>query len=173
MTQFILDIETTGLTPITRVCGEQINVNKIICISLLNLENSSVISYYGEDENKILQQFWNSIKTSDLIVGFNIEFDLSFIRVKSLLNGVKFTKNPAEIKIIDLREVIYPNNKYGVGKLRDFCDLLLIPYTTHNGSEMNELYCKRDWKEIKAHCEEDVKITYELYKKLKDLNFIN
>ena len=172
----VFDIETLGVFPLEKEKNTEervIKSNKIIAISLLDIDSDIPISFYGEDEKEILEQFWNAIKNEKTLVGFNcISFDISFILVRSLLNGVKISENFKNLKIVDLRKIIYPYNDFGVGGLRDFCDYLSIPYTSKNGSEMLELYKNKDWEEIKKHSEEDVKITKALYQKCIECNMI-
>jgi len=173
----IFDIETLGLLPLEKEKNSDeiiIKSNKIIAISLLDIDSDSPISFYGDDEKKILEQFWNAVKNETTLVGFNcIAFDISFILIRSLLNGVRISDNFKNLKIIDIRKVIYPYTDFGVGRLRDFCHYLSIPYTSKDGCEMKKLYEEKNWEEIKKHSEEDVLITKKIYEKCVSCNMLN
>ena len=91
--------------------------SKIIALGIRHNNQNKV--FMGEDEKKILEEFWNewrSIKTiTTKVVGFSIiNFDLPFITTRSLINDVVIS--PFLIKsIIDLRDKI---NAYRYGKSR-------------------------------------------------------
>lgn len=182
----IIDIETSGIETIEKVLipspedstklidsGER-KLNVITCISCLDLNSEKIISFYGENEKEIIEKFLNYVKDEQSLVGFNIDFDLNFIRVKALLNNIKLTnmfKGAKFLKIYDLRFIIN-SNKYAHGRLQDYCRFLGIEVKTHNGEKMVEYYKNKEFDKIKEHCEEDVLNTKKLYIILKDLNFI-
>ena len=48
---FIFDVETSGLVAIK---------DRITCISLLNINHDTPISFFGENESLLLKQFWTA-----------------------------------------------------------------------------------------------------------------
>jgi len=164
--RMIFDVETTGLNPME---------DRITCISLLNLEHDKPVSFYGEDESLVLKQFWNAIKDNVETISFNGDgFDIAFVIKRSLINNVKVTN--LFKRHIDLRKVVnsfyFTYNKYDKGKLTDWGKILGIDVVTENGAEMIKHYEKKDWKTIKAHCEEDVVLTKALFTRCKECGLI-
>lgn len=163
--RFIFDIETTGLDPMK---------DRILCITLQNVEQDSPASFYGEDEKLILQQFWMAIGTCEAIIGFNSEdFDIPFLIKRSIINDVKVKK---DFISIDLRKVAngfkYSYNKYTTGKLKDWAEILGYFIQTEDGEMMPQYYEQKNWKAIRAHCEEDVLITHKLFHKINRCGLI-
>jgi uncharacterized protein YprB with RNaseH-like and TPR domain len=158
MTKFIMDIETNGLNPIK---------NRIISISLLEISNSIPTTFYGEDEKRTLEQFWNCIRDCEGVITFNGDsFDLPFIIARSLIHQVKIRK---DLKNLDLRKIVnsfwYSYEKHSNGTLRDWASILGFIVETEDGEKMIELYNKKNWKEIVFHNSEDVKITKLLHQR--------
>jgi len=164
--EIVFDVETTGLKPME---------DRITCISILNLEHNAPVSFYGENESLILKQFWNAIKDVTKAISFNGDgFDIAFLIKRSLINNVRVTnlfKNH-----IDLKKVVncffFTYNKYEKGKLTDWGKILGIKVITENGAEMIKHYEKKDWKTIKAHCEEDVMLTKALFMRCKECGLL-
>lgn len=142
---------------------------KIMCISLLNVNyETDAIVLCGDNEKLLLEQFWSSISSADELIGFNSNnFDLQYIIIRSLYHKLKIKK---DVKYVDVRDLIYLNNKYMKGNLSDFAGLLGIAVSTENGSKMREFYISKNWDKIKAHCVEDVSITKELYLRCRECN---
>ena len=120
-----------------------------------------------------MEDFWNAVDTEDSITGFNIEeFDLPFLCKRSLVNRVKIKA----LKTQDMRKIINSfficYQKQIEGKMHDWADLLNIPYETENGIMMLRYFENRNWEKIVAHCSEDVKVEYQIWKILKELNFL-
>lgn len=153
-TKFIYDIETTGLNPLS---------DRVLCISLRNVEHDLAVSFYGENEKRVLEQFANAIRSSEELIGFcNKQFDWLFVLQRCIVNNVKI-KN---IKQFDIREFVTQGNKFVKGTLRNWARELAFDINTLDGKNMKSMYEKKDWKAIKAHCEEDVNITHLLYTKV-------
>lgn len=155
---YIYDLESTGLEPFE---------HRILCISVMNLETNKITSFIGEDEKKLLEDFWKHVKDVRNLVGFNSNsFDYPFIIQRCLFYGVKVLKPIT----IDLRKestafwVSY--NKYAKGKLSQWAEKFGLPVDTKNGSKIPGLYIQRKWDEIKSHCEEDIIIIKALYDRL-------
>ena len=164
--EIIFDIETTGFDPMEK---------RITCISLINIEHDKPVSFYGEDESLILKQFWNVIKDGAKTISFNGDsFDIPFLIKRSLINNVPVTN--LFKKHIDLRKVAnsfyFTYKEHEKGKLTDWGKILGIDVITEDGAEMINHYEKKDWKTIKAHCEEDVMLTKALFTRCKECELI-
>jgi len=165
MIKLVLDIETSGLHSIEA---------RITCISIYNINTKNIISFCEEDEEKILKDFWNFIKEEDKIITFNGDaFDIPFILKRSLIKKVIMKKLA---NTLDLRKIVnsfYTNyNKFEKGTLSDWAKILGFGEKKSNGKAVLAMFEAKDWKGIRDHCEEDVKLTYQLYKRSKEVNLI-
>lgn len=161
----IIDIETEGLHAIT---------DKITCISCLNIVNGDVQSFVGADEKKLLEEFWDKYLDRLEVTTFNGEsFDIPYIIKRSLINKIKMKKFG---KSLDLRKSVngffYSYNKFEKGSLNDWSKILGLGEKTTDGLEMVKAAKEGNYQLIKEHCEEDVKLTYELYKRCVECNLI-
>ena len=175
--QYIYDIETfaENLNDVT-VDGKykpNPTKEKISCISLRDVFKTEIITFVGKDEINILTQFWGLIKEGDELIGFySNAFDWQTILVRTFANNIKINLDVKKLKLTDLRDVLFPFNTFTRGKLSDFAELLGLQVNTFNGSYMREYYLKEEWNKIKAHCDEDILITYSLWSRLKSLNLL-
>ena len=177
MGKMIIDCETTGLAPIVKETNEKkevIRVHKrLICISVVNLDNNEVVSFYGSDEKKMLVDFFDYCDKGILtqLVGFNLSFDLNFIRVRSFVNNVKIPPIFLRAEILDLRRII-SLEEYSVGTLRTYGECCGVIAHTENGSQMIEMFEKGNWDFVKDHCEEDVSLTKIVLERCKECGLI-
>lgn len=153
MTTYIWDVETTGLNP----C-----VDRVLTIAIHDVDSEEGVSFFtNEDEKETLVSFLSYIKNGDTLIGFcSKSFDWQFIITRCLKHDIHYSKS---INHIDIREKIYIFSKYIKGSLRDFAKLLDVEVKTQDGSNMNELYQKKDWDAIDEHVREDVNITTQLW----------
>lgn len=165
----IFDLETTGLSPLER--EDELKANRILCICLRSEEpGQPVLTFCGEDEKLLLENFFQATGEVKALAGFNTDFDLEFLFVRAFLLGVRIPDSFQRIPKYDLRTIINPFNRRAVGRLADYAQLLGVPPETSNGSEMPELYAQKKWDEISRHCEEDVALTLLLYNRAKACN---
>lgn len=168
----IFDLETTGLSPLER--QDQLKTNRILCISLLSTQpGAKPQTFCGADERAILDNFFKALEQVQSLVGFNTDFDLEFIYVRSILLGVRIPDKLQRMIKYDIRQIINPFNRRAVGTLGDYATLLGKPPRTSNGAEVPELAAQGNWSEIQAHCEEDVELTLMLYNRAKACNRIS
>jgi len=160
---------------------------KIVCVSvgfILDDGEVKLDSFYGEEKELL-------IKLSNLLVriekldfklcGHNIKnFDLPYIAKRMLINGIKIPSilpnyqiKPWETKVVDTKEVWNFNSFKGLSSLELVCASLNVPNPKDNevnGSNMhNYYYNNNDINKIVEYCEEDVKATINLMKKLKQV----
>ena len=146
---------------------------RIACISYaVNDEPTHSLS---GNEVDILKEFWNIAKNIDLFVGFNImDFDLRFIYQRSIVLGVKPTK-----ELIFAR---YRNNpiydvmrEWGKWNMQVFITLdvlakaLGMPSSKGGkveGKNVAKAFEEGRIKEICEYCEKDVEVTRKIYYKM-------
>lgn len=157
---YIYDCETTGLEPFE---------HRILCISVMNLKTNEVKTFVGEDEQQLLKDFWQYVINVNHLIGFNSDsFDYPFIIQRCLFYGIKCLK-PLSIDLRKESTAFWSSyNKYAKGKLSQWAEKFGLPVDTEDGSKMPGLYAQGKWDEIKSHCEEDIKITYQLYLRCKN-----
>jgi DNA polymerase elongation subunit (family B) len=160
---------------------------KIVCVSVgFILDNGEIKldSFYGE-EKELLSKLSNLLvrieKLDFKLCGHNIKnFDLPYIAKRMLINEIKIPSilpnyqiKPWETKVVDTKEVWNFNSFKGLSSLELVCASLNVPNPKDNevnGSNMhNYYYNNNDINKIVEYCEEDVKATINLMKKLKQV----
>jgi uncharacterized protein YprB with RNaseH-like and TPR domain len=173
MTTTLFDIETTGLAPIECVCKDprEIKLNRILSIGVWNIEEDKKECFTKEDEREILINFSNFIRNEIWLVGFNCEFDLNFIRVRSFYNNVKLPENFNDLKIINLRKILN-SNEYAHGKLSEYGKMCGFEAKTEDGKQMPIFYENKQFDKIKEHNLEDLELTNIIYQRCKNCNLL-
>ena len=151
--------------------------SKIIAIGTRCLEKNEI--FCSENEKEILESFWKEwIKIKQLnrntqMCGFNIlNFDIPFLVTRSLINNVIIS--PFLLKsIIDLREKINAY-RYGEtrGKLKEFALFLGLNVEDIDGKEIADLCIDKNWDKLKKYLANDLVITDELYKRVRDTKIL-
>ncbi len=160
---------------------------KIVCVSVgFILDNGEIKldSFYGE-EKELLSKLSNLLvrieKLDFKLCGHNIKnFDLPYIAKRMLINEIKIPSilpnyqiKPWETRVVDTKEVWNFNSFKGLSSLELVCASLNVPNPKDNevnGSNMhNYYYNNNDINKIVEYCEEDVKATINLMKKLKQV----
>ena len=160
---------------------------KIVCVSVgFILEDGEIKldSFYGE-EKELLTKLYNLLirveKLDFKLCGHNIKnFDLPYIAKRMLINSVKIPSilpnyqiKPWETRVVDTKEVWNFNSFKGLSSLELVCASLNVPNPKDNevnGSNMHIYYYNNnDMSNIVKYCEEDVKSTINLMKRLKEL----
>lgn len=167
----IVDIETTGLDAFS---------DKIVAIGVVlgDGEESQLFlnkktETCADSEKQILEAFWQYLEMQGIeqIVGFNIVgFDWLFLKLRSLKHGVKI---PRSFVILDLRKVLNPEPN-ARGRLIDY---LYLAGIEKNGDSINcarvpEMYETGQFDLIEKHVSSDIWTTYQLWKRLVDLDII-
>ena len=182
---FVVDIETCPIN--LRNYNDRTEEEKL---KLLNPIDSKIIAigvrhnntdkiFLDEDEKKILQEFWSewkSIKKDNpyaSAVGFNItNFDMPVLTARSLINNIQIY--PFTLKsIIDLRDKINAY-RYGPtrGKLKEYAKIINIPTEDIDGSDIAQLCINKNYKLLEKYLATDLKITDELYKRVRDTRIL-
>lgn len=184
MKYVIYDIETTGLV---------FHTDQILSIGVKTKDEEHVF-FNGEDEAKTLKEFWDFVQQrkrkvgSVVLVGYNsVSFDLPFIQFRSIVNHVPVVPIEKYREHIDLFYVLVP---YGYsynewddaqkktvkkkGTLGQMCTTFGIPmeFPQIRGTDIPELWIKRDTQGILQHAMDDIRVTYTLFNLLRELNVI-
>ncbi len=166
-------------------------LNKIICISFgfINNDNKFVVhSIYGDNEKENLELFHKVLKTVEaknlVLAGHAIKrFDMPYIAKRMMINNIvppslinNYNKKPWDLNVFDTAEV------WGQGVIQESytsLDMLsnALGIQTSKSDEVNAkmvkeiYYNENDLEKIKAYCEDDVKVTFEVAKKLLHLQY--
>jgi DNA polymerase III epsilon subunit-like protein len=175
MAKIIIDLETTGLSPIELITKEPrlTKTNRILSIGVWDLNTNTKECFTGEDEKNTLTKFSEFLleNNGDCLIGFNCQFDLNFIRVRSFALGVQLPFFFNNCEITDLRKTLN-TDIYAYGKLGEYAELIGCEVKTENGSHMPEFYKNKQWDKISEHNLEDLELTYQLYKRCDEVNLL-
>ena len=160
---------------------------KIVCISvgfIVPSGETKLDSFYGDEKNILIStsELLNRVdKLGFVICGHNVKnFDLPYIAKRMLINNIpvpkilpNYTIKPWESRVLDTKEVWGFNSFGGLSSLNLVCTSLGLETSKEgevNGSNMHKYYYdSNNIEKIKNYCEEDVKCTINLVKKLKKL----
>lgn len=114
MAKAIIDIETTGLNPME---------HRIVAIGV-KLGDRDII-LMDESEYYLLVNFWDTVEKEGIekIIGFNIDFDWQFLKLRSLYHRLKIKHFRKYQGRVDLRQILNGSGgQYRKGtKLVDYC----------------------------------------------------
>jgi DNA polymerase III epsilon subunit-like protein len=170
-----LDIETTGLSPfknqITCICAKTIK-GKMFEMHAEYDKRSKIKNKISEQ--RLIYEFlsWLSFLKKPLVVGHAVEtFDLPFIMVRAeKLN----TSHPIilQVNTFDTKlESRHLKDKFL--SLNDLAtELGIKAQKTGTGTEAIQLFYNKEYKKLVEYCMNDVTLTEEVYKKLKEVKQI-
>jgi uncharacterized protein YprB with RNaseH-like and TPR domain len=151
----------------------------VTCICTLNTVNEEVKVFQvlaDHNEKKMLHEFWEYISQIDKpnLVGFNSSsFDIPYIIHRSIVRAEKIPK----FYTLDLRKTV---NSFFIsyeskvkGNLAYWSNVLGIKQSTDSGMMMISYFLRGEYEKIKEHNIEDIKITYELFKRCKEVGIID
>ena len=159
---------------------------KIVCISvgfILPNGETKLDSFYDDEKNLLVatSELLNRVdKLGFMLCGHNVKnFDLPYIAKRMLINGVQvpsiipnYKIKPWESRVLDTKEVWNFNSFRGLSSLDLVCASLGVESPKEgevNGSNIHKYYYNNDIDKIKKYCEEDVKCTINLIKKIKNI----
>jgi len=146
---------------------------RIACLSYA--VNEEPIKTLCGDEGKILLIFWEIAKDIDLFIGFNLmDFDLKFIYQRSIILGVKPTKDLyfGRYRNSPIYDVMCEWAKWDMQdkiNLHTLAKVLGFPSSKGGaieGKDVAKAYADGRIKEICEYCEKDVEVTRKIYKKM-------
>tara|TARA_R110000765_G_scaffold188977_1_gene294340 strand:+ start:164 stop:910 length:747 start_codon:yes stop_codon:yes gene_type:complete len=174
----IIDIETSPasgyiwkLFDVNVSLSQLINTSKVICFAAKWYGKKKVIfSSNQQDTHKsMIKQAWDLFNEADAIVGYNSKnFDCKILNKEFILEGLA---PPSPYKHIDLLQTMRANFKFMSNKLDHISkELGLGQKTSHQGFELWQSCINNDkkaWKLMKKYNINDVKLTEQLYDKVK------
>jgi DNA polymerase elongation subunit (family B) len=167
-----VDIETISLNPVDPKGALDALSGRIVCIGTLVDDGQQVTerACADQDERKILQDFWEIVRPTDLLIGHNIlEFDLPFIRQRCWILGIR---PPREVnlrkyytdEVFDTMQ-IWSNWGKKV-KLDDLGGALSCGQKTGHGTDVSQWWLAGDLQKIGDYCLEDVRLAYRVFCRL-------
>lgn len=150
---------------------------KVIAIGIKRQKEDPIV-WAGADEKAILDDFWEYIADNrpGLYVTFNgMGFDLPFLSVRSMINGVRPTDNVnvnkwrmMEGNHFDIMVAL--TDKWGITWVAfDItCKVMGIdlPEDAVRGYQIPDLHAREDWDTIRRHNLQDLELTEKLFQRI-------
>lgn len=143
---------------------------RILCLSYAF--NDEPVQTLKDDEKKILENFWQIAERVDLFIGHNIlQFDLMFIRQRSIILGVRPNRTLDLKKYYskDVYDIMHEwNNWNGTISMDELAHAFDIPSSKSkmDGSQVAGFHEEGRDEEIYEYCCADVEVTRSIYKKM-------
>jgi predicted PolB exonuclease-like 3'-5' exonuclease len=155
---------------------------KIVCISygfIQNDGNNKISSFYGDDEQDIVNSFNNLLKKVETknfnLSGFRINhFDIPWVLHKLHKYDIEpaniiylYNKKPWEMRIVDMSDdwksrfawsFSFDELAYELG--------IDSPKVIMDGSKVHEYYWNNKIEQIKTYCEKDIEVNIEVSKRI-------
>ncbi len=174
----VIDIETAPATgyiwklfDVNVSLSQLIDTSKVICFAAKWVGDKKVIfSSNQEDTHKaMIKKAWSLFNEADAVIGYNSKnFDCKILNKEFILSGFP---PPSPYKHIDLLQTMRNKFKFMSNKLDHVSQELGIgKKTSHQGFELWQACMNNDtkaWKLMKKYNINDVKLTEELYDKVK------
>lgn len=164
-----VDIETISLNPIDPKGALDALAGRVVCIGVLIDDGVHITenAFIDQDEKKILGDFWNSVRPSDLLIGHNIlEFDMPFIRQRCWILDLKPSRE-VNLRKYYTDEIFDTMQMWGNWikkvKLDDLGSALACGQKTGNGSCVGQWWFSGDLQRIAEYCLEDVRLAYKIF----------
>ena len=155
---------------------------RIVCISfgyIDNEGNNKISSFYGDDEQDIVNSFNNLLKKIETksfnLSGFRVNyFDLPWILHKLHKYGIEpanmiylYDKKPWDLRVVDMSDD-WKGKFAWAFSFDEMCYELGVvsPKDIINGSDVHKYYWSGKIEQIKTYCEKDVNSSIEVSKKL-------
>ena len=150
-------------------------LGRIACIGVLFVEGRKerVEIFAGSDEGPLLERFWHLVRLDDYIIGHNVlDFDLPFIRVRSVVCGVRPTRrfdlrHYSTDTIYDTMQVWAHWDSKRRPRLELLAKILALGGKLGTAREVYDWWQKKQWDRIKQHCEQDLRLTYKIFRRLR------
>ena len=155
---------------------------RIVCISfgyIDNEGNNKISSFYGDDEQDIVNSFNNLLKKIETksfnLSGFRINhFDIPWLLHKLHKYGIEpanmiylYDKKPWDLRVVDMSDD-WKGKFAWAFSFDEMCYELGVvsPKDIINGSDVHKYYWSGKIEQIKTYCEKDVHSSIEVSKKL-------
>ncbi len=174
----VIDIETAPasgyiwkLFDVNVSLSQLIDTSKVICFAAKWVGDKKVIFHSNQEDThkKMIKKAWDLFNEADAVIGYNSKnFDCKILNKEFILSGFP---PPAPYKHIDLLQTMKNKFKFMSNKLDHVSQELGIgKKTSHQGFELWQACMNNDtkaWKLMKKYNINDVKLTEELYDKVK------
>ena len=174
----VIDIETAPasgyiwkLFDVNISLSQLIDTSKVICFAAKWVGDKKVIFHSNQEDThkKMIKKAWDLFNKADAVIGYNSKnFDCKILNKEFILSGFP---PPAPYKHIDLLQTMKNKFKFMSNKLDHVSQELGIgKKTSHQGFELWQACMNNDtkaWKLMKKYNINDVKLTEELYDKVK------
>lgn len=145
---------------------------RIFCIGYA-VDNNPASAFSG-DEKEMLVNFWSVAKDADLFIGHNVmEFDLRFIYKRSIINGVKPSRELsfARYRSEPIFDTMKEWEKWGamgisLHKLSIALNISSPKEEGIDGSKVYDYFLAGKGDEIIDYCKRDVEATRAVYNKM-------
>jgi len=162
----IIDIETTTFIPWD--CG------RIICIGIKNIQTKEIKIFQHKNEESLLMEFLRYFQRHlfEAIIGYNISYDIRFLFSRCLKYNLP-APQLFNCKKIDLMKILksvnggYDYNKPGT--LDQWSRFLFSKSKTYSNTEIPDLYKTGMIDEIIAYNQNDLELTYQLWKRINNI----
>jgi DNA polymerase elongation subunit (family B)/predicted RNA-binding Zn-ribbon protein involved in translation (DUF1610 family) len=174
----VIDIETAPasgyiwkLFDVNISLSQLIDTSKVICFAAKWVGDKKVIFHSNQEDThkKMIKKAWDLFNEADAVVGYNSKnFDCKILNKEFILSGYP---PPSPYKHIDLLQTMKNKFKFMSNKLDHVSQELGIgKKTSHQGFDLWTACMNNDtkaWKLMKKYNINDVKLTEELYDKVK------
>lgn len=147
------------------------NWGQVLCIGVAT-NNQEVEILIAEDEPELLVKFWAYVEGATTLIGHNLlEFDLPFLRKRSIIHGIKPSIAMGQLTTSNL--VFDTMKEWGSGNypytsLHELAVILGITSSKQgiDGSMVYDYWKVGRLEEIYRYCSRDVEVTREIYKRI-------
>lgn len=161
----VIDIETESLDP---------KEGRITCIGTLDVENSKTLFFCDDDEQLLLRRFLDFFhdKGFNEIIGYNIMFDIRYIFARCLKYNIpsngffKSEFNDLMHTMKSVRKIWSSNRSWG---LEDWSRFIFGAGKLLLSDSVDGKYKMRNIDEIIRYNEQDLKLTFMLWKRIQDV----
>jgi DNA polymerase elongation subunit (family B) len=161
----VIDIETESLDP---------KEGRIVCIGTLDVENSKTLVFYDDDEQLLLRRFLDFFHNNKFneIIGYNLMFDIRYIFARCMKHNIPsngFFKSEFNDLMHTMKSVrkIWSLNRPGT--LEQWSVFLFGKSKRFLSDSVEGKYKAQEIDEIIAYNEQDLQLTFMLWKRIQEV----
>ena len=152
------------------------SLGHIVCIGLIIMEKDHVQEqcFAGPKEDQLLRDFWTAIRPDDYLIGHNLlAFDLPYIQARSVVNKVKPARSfdlqlYSTATVFDTLQIWSNWGRQKFPKLELLAAVLGLEGKSGSGDQVAKWFEANDWERIKQYCMQDVRLTRDVYRRIKE-----
>ena len=167
-------------------CASEITT---ICFAKNDGQIVRMVRTGDKTEKELLTEFWSMIEVLAghtilpvMWIGYNVMFDYEFLRLRSIINGVKPTINMPVVKqwdksLYDVKAKFWGESVPVSGfkqSLDNTSKLLGLSgkYEGISGAEAPKMWLDGEYERLVNYCAQDVELTREIYKRINYLDSV-